>query len=106
MTRSELHRQVAGNCWRYIEELGDQAAAWGEKSLSRLRSGDWAGAQDALYYYAAYLERPIASGTMPWRPVLDALRYGSMGGWAKILHIHTTGRLPMEMAHLSCTADH
>ena len=70
---SAVHRLVAIGYWQNVNQIGHEAATWGEKALRHLAGNDLRAAEAAVYY-ASYLERPLARHTMTWQPISSLLQ--------------------------------
>lgn len=68
-----VHRLVAVGYWHNVDQIGYEAATWGEKALRHLADNDLR-AVEAAVYYACYLERPLARYTMTWQPVSSLMQ--------------------------------
>jgi hypothetical protein len=67
-----VYREEALDYWSNVEQLGQEAAAYGKKALICLGKNDLKAAEDAIYQ-ALYIERPCEHYSMTWRAVHDSI---------------------------------
>lgn len=70
---SAVYRLVAISYWQNVDQIGREAAAWGEKALKHLAENDFKATEAALCY-ACYLERPLVKQSKTWQPIALLLR--------------------------------
>ena len=68
-----VYRLVAVGYWQHVDQIGHEAAAWGEKALRHLVANNLRAAEAAVYY-ACYLERPLARYTTTWQPLSSLMQ--------------------------------
>ena len=72
LPENDIYREEALDYWSNVELLGQDAAAYGRKSISFLEKGELKAAE-SLIYQALYTERPCARYSTTWGIVHDSV---------------------------------
>ncbi len=67
-----VYREEALDYWHTVMQLGIEAAACGEKSITCLKKGDLKTAEDWVYQ-ALFIERPCAQYSATWKTIHESL---------------------------------